>query len=61
MADLKHYVANEQELDRKTSSSNVDERTLYEVYDLPFKIAVERERPVERDVLVQPDQRGVRV
>jgi beta-glucosidase len=45
LAALKHYVANEQELDRQTSSSNVDERTLREIYDLPFEIAVDRGDP----------------
>ncbi|MFC7533035.1 beta-glucosidase [Actinoplanes sp. GCM10030250] len=45
LAALKHYVANEQELDRQTSSSNADERTLREIYDLPFEIAVDRGRP----------------
>jgi beta-glucosidase len=40
VANLKHYVANEQELDRQTSSSDVDERTLRQVYDLPYEIAV---------------------
>lgn len=45
MADVKHYVANEQELDRTTSSSNVDERTLRQVYDLPFEIAVDDSSP----------------
>ncbi len=40
-ATLKHYVANEQELDRQTSSSNLDERTFHEVYDLPFKVALQ--------------------
>jgi beta-glucosidase len=38
---LKHYVANEQELDRQSSSSNIDPRTLREIYTLPFEIAVE--------------------
>jgi beta-glucosidase len=42
LADLKHYTANEQELDRQTSSSNIDERTFRQIYDLPFAIAVER-------------------
>ena len=42
---LKHYVANEQELDRTSSSSNVDQRTLREIYTLPFEIAVKRGRP----------------
>ena len=45
MANVKHYVANEQELDRQTSSSNVDERTLRETYDLPFDIIVEQGEP----------------
>ena len=45
LAAVKHYVANEQELDRQTSSSNADERTLREIYDLPFEIAVDRGEP----------------
>jgi len=39
LANLKHYVANEQELDRQTSSSNIDERTFRQVYALPYEIA----------------------
>jgi beta-glucosidase len=45
LANLKHYVANEQELDRQLSSSNIDERTLRQFYDLPFEIAVRRSGP----------------
>ena len=45
MSVLKHYVANEQELDRQTSSSNMDGRTLREVYELPFAIALDRGDP----------------
>jgi len=45
MSVLKHYIANEQELDRQTSSSNVDGRTLREVYDLAFQIAVQKSDP----------------
>ncbi|WP_426592376.1 beta-glucosidase [Cellulomonas sp. McL0617] len=45
MAVIKHYVANEQELDRQTSSSNVDGRTLREVYNLPFKIMIDKSNP----------------
>ncbi|WP_411720234.1 glycoside hydrolase family 3 protein [Mycetocola sp.] len=45
ISNLKHYVANEQELDRQTSSSNMDERTLREVYELPFEIALNRSEP----------------
>lgn len=45
VANLKHYVANEQELDRQASSSNMDERTLRQIYDLPFEIAVRESDP----------------
>ena len=45
LADLKHYIANEQELDRQTSNSIVDERTLREIYDLPAAITLERSDP----------------
>ncbi|MDG4825520.1 glycoside hydrolase family 3 C-terminal domain-containing protein [Asanoa sp. WMMD1127] len=39
---LKHFVANEQEIDRNNSSSNVDGRTLREIYTLPYEIAIDR-------------------
>ena len=45
MSNLKHYVANEQELDRQLSSSNISERTLREIYELPFEIALNRSSP----------------
>ncbi|MEA5116289.1 MAG: glycoside hydrolase family 3 N-terminal domain-containing protein, partial [Propionicimonas sp.] len=45
MAELKHYVANEQELDRQTSSSNVGERALREIYELPYEIALNYSSP----------------
>ncbi|WP_312033740.1 glycoside hydrolase family 3 C-terminal domain-containing protein [Actinoplanes sp. TBRC 11911] len=45
MAVVKHYVANEQELDRQTSSSVIDGRTLREVYNQPFAIAVAKGAP----------------
>jgi len=41
-ASLKHFVANEQEIDRNNSSSNVDARTLREIYTLPYEIAIDR-------------------
>jgi beta-glucosidase len=42
---IKHYVANEQEIDRNRSSSNVDARTLREIYTLPFEIAIREGNP----------------
>lgn len=45
IANLKHYVANEQETDREESSSNIDERTFRQVYDLPYEIAVKESDP----------------
>merc|ERR550514_15519 len=36
----KHFVANDQENDRMNASSDVDERTLREVYFVPFEAAV---------------------
>lgn len=44
-AQLKHYLANEQEVNRQTSSSNMDERTLYETYVLPWEIAIKEGKP----------------
>jgi beta-glucosidase len=40
IATVKHLVANESEHERRTCSSEVDERTLRELYLLPFEIAV---------------------
>ena len=36
----KHFVANDSEFERNTIDSQVDERTLREVYMLPFEYAV---------------------
>jgi len=36
----KHYIANEQETDRKTMDAIVDDRTLHQLYLLPFEMAV---------------------
>jgi beta-glucosidase len=39
-ASLKHFVANDSEYERMTISSEVDERTLREIYLRPFEMAV---------------------
>jgi len=40
IATAKHFVGNEQETDRTTGSSEIDERTLHEIYYAPFEAAV---------------------
>jgi beta-glucosidase len=42
---LKHYAVNNQEFERMATSSNLDERTLHEIYLLAFEIAVKEGRP----------------
>lgn len=44
-ASLKHFVANDSEHQRMTISSEVDERTLREIYLRPFEIAVAEADP----------------
>ncbi|MFZ1679980.1 MAG: glycoside hydrolase family 3 N-terminal domain-containing protein, partial [Rhizobiaceae bacterium] len=41
-ATIKHFAGNESEYQRMTMSSDVDERTLRELYLLPFEVAVKR-------------------
>lgn len=40
-ATVKHYICNDSEFERNTISSDVDERTLREIYLPPFKAAVQ--------------------
>lgn len=45
MATLKHFVANNQETFRTINSSNMDQRTLHEIYEKPFLIGVQGSNP----------------
>jgi beta-glucosidase len=44
-AVVKHFVANDQELDRQLSSSNLDDRTLHELDGLAFEVAIRDGNP----------------
>ena len=44
-ACIKHFVTNDQEFERKSMSSEVDERTLREIYLEPFRIAIRNSNP----------------
>lgn len=44
-AVLKHFIGNTQELDRAASSSNIDSRTLHQVYGLPYEITIKESKP----------------
>ncbi len=41
-ATIKHFVGNESEIERQTMSSDIDERTLREIYLPPFEAAVKK-------------------
>ncbi|WP_377297216.1 glycoside hydrolase family 3 C-terminal domain-containing protein [Rhizobium sp. SGZ-381] len=41
-ATIKHFVGNESEIERQTMSSDINERSLREIYLLPFEKAVKR-------------------
>ena len=41
-ATIKHFVGNESEIERTTINSEIDERTLREIYLLPFEAAVKK-------------------
>ncbi len=45
IATVKHYAANNQETERMTGSSEMDERTLHEIYLPAFETAVEQGHP----------------
>jgi beta-glucosidase len=45
MATIKHFAVNDQETSRFTISSQVDDRTLHEIYTKPYEIAVRTAKP----------------
>ena len=44
-ACIKHFVGNDQEFERNTISSEIDERTLREIYLEPFRLAIHNSNP----------------
>jgi len=44
-ACIKHFICNDSEFERKSISSQVDERTLREIYLAPFEIALSKSQP----------------
>ena len=56
-ATVKHFVGNESEFERMTISSEIDERTLREIYLPPFEAAVKRGGTLGGDDVLQPAQR----
>ena len=55
---VKHFVGNDAEFERYTMSSVIDERSLREIYLVPFEQAV-RQGGVRRDDRVQPVERDM--
>jgi beta-glucosidase len=45
LATIKHFTVNDQETNRFTVSSEVDDRTLHEIYTKPYEIAVREAKP----------------
>ena len=45
IATLKHYAANNSEINRRTGSSDMDERTLREYYTAPFASIIQQSHP----------------
>jgi beta-glucosidase len=45
IATIKHFIANSQETNRMTVSSDLGERTLHELYAVPYEIALKEAHP----------------
>lgn len=45
VATLKHWVGNEQRFGEEEGSSNIDDRTLRQMYNLPYEIAIKEGNP----------------
>jgi beta-glucosidase len=45
LATIKHFAVNVQETNRFTISSDVDDRTLHEIYTKPYEIAIRQAKP----------------
>jgi beta-glucosidase len=45
IATIKHFIANSQETNRNTVSSDLDERTLHELYAAPYETAIKLAHP----------------
>ncbi len=56
----KHYVVNDQEYERFRTTVEVEERTLRELYLLPFEMLVNGRRHRRNDECLQPSARCVR-
>ena len=60
IATIKHYAANNSEVNRRTGSSDMDQRTLREYYTKPFRGDHPAEPPGLDHELLQPRQRRPR-
>jgi beta-glucosidase len=55
MATVKHFAANNQEWSRHHASSDIDERTMHEIYFPAFEMAVKEAGPSPKQVYFYAD------